>query len=220
MSDNKQLIDTMMLAIDGALADLHTATVARVSRVNGTTIDCLPVTARVVGGEPVPLPEFVEVPPVFLQGGGSYTAHPIAVGDYCLLVFTERCFDRWYGGEDFKAPAEHRMHDYSDGFAIVGINPLAGAIPIPATIHQQGDTVQVGDYTRTGNMTQAGDFELTGNLHVIGNISCTGTISAANFSGLSGAPLTSTVDIQSGGISHQTHTHTENDVGGETSGPN
>jgi len=139
-----------------------------------------------------------------MQGGGSYTAHPITVGDYCLLILTERCFDRWYSGADFQDPAEFRMHDYSDGIAIVGINPQAGALTIPSVIQQTGDTNQDGDYNRQGSLVQIGDMTITGNLHVDGNITCTGKLTAA----------TATI----GGIDFGTHTH-PGDSGGTTGGP-
>jgi hypothetical protein len=177
-------------------------------------------------GRSIALTEFVEVPPVFMQGGGSHTAYPIAVGDYCLLILTERCFDRWYGGADFQSPAEFRMHDYSDGLAIVGVNPLASAITIPSVIQQTGDTNQDGDYTRQGSLVQQGDMEITGDfilngdMQVNGNITCSGTISAGNFSGLGGGTMTSTSDIKSKGISLTTHTHSGVEPGtGNTGGP-
>lgn len=231
MSAKNQLVDTINDAIEFALANLHTATIARVVAVASTTIDVQPVINRVVNGESIPLPVFTKVPPVFMQGGGSYTAHPIAVGDYCLLVFTERCFDRWYEGQDNRRPAEFRMHDYSDGLAIVGVNPRAGALTIPSVIQQTGDTNQdgnythqgnrtqvgdydlTGDYTQVGNMTIQGDVEITGDVQVNGNITCTGTVAAANFTGIGGGAMTSTSNIETtqdvvaGGISLTTHTH-------------
>ena len=231
MAEDKQLVDVLMTAIGQALADMHTATIAKVTRINATTINCRPVTSRVVGGEVIDLPEFIEVPPLFLQGGGSYTAHPIAVDDYCLLVFTERCFDRWYAGQDFQAPLEFRMHDYSDGIAIVGVNPLAAAITIPSVIQRTGDTNQDGDIThqgertQTGNQTIIGDLHVDGNVTVTGNITCEGTISAADFTGLDGGDLESSVtlrttqDMVASGVSLKTHTHTDSS-GGTTSEPN
>ncbi len=150
-----------MLAIDNALANVHTATIARVTAVGAKTISCRPVINRVIDGETVELPEFIEVPPVFMQGGGSYTAYPIAVGDYCLLLFTERCYDRWYAGQDYQPPAELRMHDYSDGFALIGINPFASAITIPSVIQQTGDANLDGNITITGSLVVTG--EITGN---------------------------------------------------------
>lgn len=223
--EQKQLVDVLMVAIGHALADLHTATIARVTGVNAATINCRPVINRVIDGESIALPEFVDVPVLTAQGGGSYTAYPVAVGDYVLLVFTERCFDRWWNGQDNQPPLELRMHDYSDGVALLGLNPLAGLIPIPTTIKQVGDTVQEGDYThtgnltRTGNVTVTGDLTLTGDISVTGNIVCTGTISAASFTGPGGGALTTSVDIVSGGKSLQTHTHPVTTAPGETGAP-
>ena len=187
MSDNKQLIDTLMQAAAQALADTHTIAVAKVTGVGATTISCRPVINREVNGQSVELPEFVEVPPVFLQGGGSYTAHPIAVDDYCLLLFSERCFDQWYAGADFASPLELRMHDYSDGFALVGINPQASAIIIPTVIQHTGDANQDGNYThqgireQTGDHIQTGDRTLTGDVDHTGAYNLSGTLTADDF---------------------------------------
>ena len=226
MTAKRELTDVLNDAIGEALSNLHTATIAKVTAVQEKTISVQPVINRVVDGNSITLPQFTKVPPLFMQGGGSYTAHPIAVGDYCLLILTERCFDRWYSGADFQDPAEFRMHDYSDGIAIVGINPLAGALTIPDVIQQTGDTNQDGDYTRQGSLVQQGDMKITGdfilngNMQVNGNITCSGTISAGNFSGLGGGTMTSTSDIEAQGISLTTHTHTDVEPGpGSTGGP-
>jgi len=226
MTAKRELTDVLNDAICEALSNLHTATIAKVTAVQEKTISVQPVINRVVDGNSITLPQFTKVPPLFMQGGGSYTAHPIAVGDYCLLILTERCFDRWYSGADFQDPAEFRMHDYSDGIAIVGINPLAGALTIPDVIQQTGDTNQDGDYTRQGSLVQQGDMKITGDfilngdMQVNGNITCSGTISAGNFSGLGGGTMTSTSDIEAQGISLTTHTHTDVEPGtGNTGGP-
>ena len=199
MKEKLRLTDIIADAIGEALSNLHTATIAKVTAVQEKTISVQPVINRVVDGKSITLPQFTKVPPLFMQGGGSYTAHPIAVGDYCLLILTERCFDRWYSGSDFQDPAEFRMHDYSDGIAIVGINPTAGALTIPSVIQQTGDTNQNGDYTREGSLVQIGDMTITGNLHVDGEITCAG-------------------DVVAGGISLRNHTH-PGDSGGTTGGP-
>lgn len=127
----EQITKTLAIAMDNALANLHTMTVARVENVGETTIDCKPVINRAVNGESVELTLFSEVPPIFLHGGDDYTAEAIKVGDYALIMFTERCYERWYFGDDNVEPSEMRMHDYSDGFAMIGIRPQANAIPIP-----------------------------------------------------------------------------------------
>ncbi len=139
MPEEEQILDVIMTSIAGALSDLHTATIAKVTKVSEKTIECKPVINRVVNGKLIELPVFAEVPPVFLGGGTSYMAFPVAVNDYCLLVFTERCFDRWWNGQDFQSPAELRMHDYSDGFALCGLKNLANLIGIPTEVVINGN---------------------------------------------------------------------------------
>jgi len=230
MKEKLRLTDIIADAIGEALSNLHTATIAKVTAVQEKTISVQPVINRVVDGKSIQLPQFTKVPPLFMQGGGSYTAHPIAVGDYCLLILTERCFDRWYSGADFQDPAEFRMHDYSDGIAIVGINPQAGALTIPSVIQQTGDAnadgdhTHQGDRTQTGNQTIIGDLHVDGNVTVTGNITCLGTIAAGNYTGLAGGAMTASVsiettaDVVASGISLSTHTH-PGDSSGTTGGP-
>jgi hypothetical protein len=222
--ENKQLIDTLDIAILTALANVHTSTIAKVTAVSEKTIDVQPVINRIVKGESIALPVFSKVPPVFMQGGGSYTAHPITVGDYCLLILTERCFDGWYGGKDNQAPAELRMHDYSDGLAIVGVNPFSAAITIPQVIEQMGDGYQkgnweqIGDYIHEGTRTQTGDHTITGNVTINGSL--TVNAGAGDTVVVNGVTLEVVDgDVIVDGISSKTHTH-PGDSGGTTGEPN
>jgi len=189
----EELHDTIGQGVNFALADVHTIVVAKITSVNDKTISCTPVINRVVDGESRQLPEFIAVPPVIIQGGGSYIAEPIAAGDYCVVLISERCYDSWYAGSDFVSPLEMRMHDYSDGFALCGVNPLASAISIPKE-----------NRLMMGNTDHSGDLAITGNLTVTGDITCTGrlTVGAATI----------------GGIDFGTHTH-RGDSGGDTGGP-
>lgn len=190
--EEKQIIDAMLGVVNTALANVHTIAIAKISKVGEKTISCIPVINRVVNGEEVKLPEFIDVPPIFMRGGSSYTAHPIAVNDYCLLMVTERCYDRWWIGNDFQRPLEARMHDYSDGFALCGIGNLAGLITIPTVITQIGDTFQQGNYEHQGNTDQTGDhtqtgaINLTGDAEISGNTE-SGTYSAGGTPGVSGS---------------------------------
>lgn len=164
MTDKKEeLTDVMGDAILTALANTHTILIAKVTSVGSTTIDAQPVIQRVVDGQAITLPVFPSIPPIFLSGGSSYDAHPIAPGDYCLLLVSERCFDRWYGGADNVPPIEQRMHDYSDCFALVGVSPAAMAKTIPATIERFGDSTVTGNWIHTGNYTLIGLLDVTGN---------------------------------------------------------
>lgn len=195
----EELHDTIGLGVEFALADVHTIVVAKITSVNDKTISCVPVINRVVKGSSKQLPEFIEVPPVILQGGGSYIAEPIKAGDYCLVLISERCYDAWYAGSDFVSPLEMRMHDYSDGFALCGVNPQATAISIPKRNRMiKGNTDHVGDLNLTGNVT------ISGNLTVGGDINCAGRLTVTS----------ATI----GGIDFGTHAH-KGDSGGTTGGP-
>lgn len=202
----RQLIDVINDAIDQTLSNLHTATIAKVVKVNEFTINCKPVINRDVGGESIELPEFLEVPPLFMQGGGSYTAHPVKSGDYCLLIITERCFDQWYEGKDNVNPPEFRLFDYSDAFAIVGVNPLAAAIAIPEVIthmgnsYAEGNHEQKGDVLQTGKFTLNGNLDQTGNMTVDGSFDTTGNNEAASYS-VGGTSGVSGIFVEQGGKS-------------------
>lgn len=210
-----QLIDTMQSLIEDLQSNLHTCTIAKVVAVADKTISCVPVINRKINGVSIKLPQFDEVPVMVLQGGGSYTAYPISIGDYCLLFFSERCFDGWWNGNDFVPPLDFRMHSYSDGFAFVGVNPLSQLITIPEKITQVGDVNQEGNYTHIGNMHQEGDFELDGNMTINGNltvngdITCTGTATLPNI-------ITETITIN--GSDFTSHRHTGVTTGTDETG--
>lgn len=158
-----RISDLVDKAIDDALSNMHTSTVAKITKVQEKTIWCKPVLNRLIDGESVELPEFIDVPIINISGGSSYIAMPLAAGDSVLLIFTERCFDSWYNGQDYVAPSEYRMHDYSDGFALVGIHPRDKEIAIPQVI------------------TINGDLEINGNVQINGDVTCTGIMTASDF---------------------------------------
>lgn len=70
--------------------------------------------------------EWVDIPilpdvPFFVYSGGGYCLTlPVAPGDECLVVFGDSCMDAWWQNGGVQNQADHRRHDLSDGFAIVG----------------------------------------------------------------------------------------------------
>lgn len=177
-----KLFEVIDMAIAEALAGTHTSTVAIITGVNEKTINCQVSISRNFKGEKKDFPEFIEVPVIFMHGGGSYTAYPVAVGDSCLLIFCERAFDNWYAGTNNVLPPEYRMHDYSDGFALVGINNLQNAISIPDVITQVGDAFYQGNHEHSGDNSQTGNFSLTGNIDHTGNTTTSGTTDSGTYS--------------------------------------
>lgn len=70
----------------------------------------------------------VDVPVFFPAGGGFVLTFPVNPGDECLVVFSERAIDDWFARGGVQNPSEFRMHDYSDGFALVGFASKPNAI--------------------------------------------------------------------------------------------
>lgn len=154
-----ELISNMIFE---ALTNLHTATVGRVEAINSNnTVSIKPCINRLVDGKSIELPIFTDVPCFILQGGSSFITMPISVGDYALLVFSERCIDSWWAGSNSSTPLEYRMHDYSDGFAFVGFNPLSSLIPTSEDIHINGDVSMIGNLTITGDLNVIGTITAT-----------------------------------------------------------
>lgn len=73
------------------------------------------------------IPELYVLPVVFPSGGGFTLTFPVKVGDECLVVFNDRELDNWLTSGAGSTPTTGRLHDLSDGIAIVGLrsNPRA-----------------------------------------------------------------------------------------------
>lgn len=196
MSDPNVISEIVQRFID----EVHTTIVGRVVAVHSKTIDVQPVTKKVLNGSIVDMPLFKDVPPIFLKGGGSYEAYPITVGDYCLIFVCEDSIENWYTGKDDTQPNEERQFDYSDSFALVGLNPMSSAITIPSTTTAVGDKIITGDYHHTGNNTQVGNFTQTGlRTHngpelITGSTTHNGTLIINGDIILNGRPLDAYVD--------------------------
>ncbi len=72
-------------------------------------------------------PLLLRVPVLFPSGGGFTLTFPISEGDECLVVFNDRQIDNWLTSGPGLPPSIGRVHDLSDGIAIVGLrsNPRA-----------------------------------------------------------------------------------------------
>jgi Phage protein Gp138 N-terminal domain len=93
------------------------------------TVSVQPMVAQLLGdGSMRSYPLLLDVP-VYCQRGGKFVATmPIAAGDPCLVIFADRCIDGWFSNGTESEPADYRMHDLSDGFALVGFAPVPAAV--------------------------------------------------------------------------------------------
>ena len=78
----------------------------------------------------IAFPLLVNVPVIFMQGGGAYLSFPIAKGDQCLIIFCDREIDTWFnqGSQTPQPPASDRVHDMNDGFALIGMRNLKNSL--------------------------------------------------------------------------------------------
>ncbi len=163
--------------IEKRIQETNTALIATVVKVNENSIDVQPVTQKVITDKFLKLPVFKEVPLINLQGGDSNITFPVKVGDFALLIINDTCFDNWFDGDNDAPPSLIRMNDYSDAFAIVGINNRKGALPIPKKTTIQGDLIINGDVVLNGNLTVNGKIHATGNISTNSDISTSGVSS-------------------------------------------
>jgi len=67
-------------------------------------------------------PQLQQVPVIILHGGSGAITFPIQAGDQCLVLFNDRDMDTWYTSNQTGLPPNtYRMHNLSDGFALVGL---------------------------------------------------------------------------------------------------
>jgi streptogramin lyase len=130
--------------------------------------------------------------PIVWQGGGGVTAtFPIKVGDECLVVFASRDINNWFQqgwinqSPQMDPPEPFRMHNLSDGFAIVGLRSQPRAFATDTEnaglITDDGNTyVKVNPTTKAVAVQASGGINLngltidsSGNLSTAGNISTT-----------------------------------------------
>ena len=206
----------MWTALPGIVvaADLAAQTLSVQPSVQGS------VSAPDGSAQLVNLPLLVDVPVVWPRAGGFALTFPIAAGDEVLVVFASRCIDAWWQQGGIGAPAETRMHDLSDGFAILAPTSqpkkLSGVSTSSVQLRDEEGTTRVeiapGGIVRilagTTIDLDAPTINIKGALNVTGPTSINGTMAQ------SGGGMT--ID----GIAFGTHKHTGVQTGpGITDGP-
>jgi len=66
------------------------------------------------------IPDLLDVPIVTLRAGGFAITPPIQVGDECLVVFADMCYNAWFTKSGYQNQERIRRHSLSDAFAIIG----------------------------------------------------------------------------------------------------
>ncbi len=118
--------EAIRLAIEDVQSTMWMALPAYITEVNleAQTISAQPTirgeVTDVQGNiSQVDLPLLVNVPICFPRGGGYAITFPLQVNDEVLIVFASRCIDGWWQSGGIQTAPEFRMHDLSDGFAVL-----------------------------------------------------------------------------------------------------
>lgn len=171
----------------------------------------------------VPIPLLVDIPVVYMGGGGFVATFPIQKDDEALVVFSARCIDGWWQNGGVQVQAEQRMHSLSDGFALIGPRSQANLIPNVSTDTAQLRSLDGSTYYelaggQVANIVAPGGINITGPVSIDGDVSITGTVDADGDVSVTGA-VTATKEGTFKTITVSTHTHGGVATGGGTSGP-
>jgi hypothetical protein len=146
----------------------------------------------------VTMPQLIKCPVVFPAGGGFVLTFPVGAGDEALMIFASRCIDSWWQSGGVQGQIVMRLHDLSDGFALVGPFSVPRA---PAAISSNSVQLRSTDGLTYLEVAAGGVINAVapGGIHVTGDITATGTITAGSWHhihptplGDSGAPTTGT----------------------------
>ena len=131
-------------SLDGRQAGLWTAIPGIIQSYNSgkQTVEVQPaikanITASDGTVQAQAMPLLVDVPVQFPAGSGHSMTFPVASGDECLVVFSSRCIDGWWANGGVQAQAEGRMHDLSDGMALLGFRSQPRALSSVSTTSVQ-----------------------------------------------------------------------------------
>jgi hypothetical protein len=217
--------ESLRLAMESQQAQIWTALPGVVAAVNlaAQTLSVQPTVQGSVASpngakQLVNLPLLVDIPIVWPRAGGFALTFPIAAGDEVLVVFASRCIDSWWQSGGVGAPAEARMHDLSDGFAILAPTSqpkkLTGVSSTNVQLRDESGTTYV-EITPDGRArvvaatqidVEAPTVNITGDLNVTGEMNLVGQLTQSG----------GTMSI--GGIVFDTHKHTGVQPGSGTSG--
>lgn len=174
--------------------------------------------------ELVNMPLLLDCPVVFPHAGGCSLTFPVKQGDECLVVFSCRGIDFWWQQGGVQPPPEPRMHDLSDGFAILGVWSQVTKIASVSTssVQLRSDDgqafVEINPQSHNVNVNTSGNISAT--------TSGSATLKAQSVTidtpqmTVTGK-LTVNGDIVGNGVDLKTHTHSGVQTGnGNTGRPN
>lgn len=179
----------------------------------------------------VEIPKLINVPVVFLRGGGWCITFPVKPGDECIIHFSERAIDQWRKNSGVQNPKDWRMHEYSDAICQVGLSSEPKVITDFDNEHfqvrnEEGDVhISLREDKKVHIITPVKIFAEAPEMQFDASSKIDFNTPIANFSGDVNIAGTSTADVDhvSAGKSGASHTHNINSgssAPGPTAGPN
>lgn len=113
-------------------ANMHTCIPARIEKYDHATQKATvkPLLNRRIrtatGFEPEEIQPIPSVPVVWPRSGGASLTFPVAQGDGCLLLFSERSMDLWLSEGGVVTPDDPRKFALSDAICLLGLQPFVG----------------------------------------------------------------------------------------------
>lgn len=184
----------------------------------------------------VNLPMLLDCPVIFPHAGDCSLTFPVRQGDECLVLFSCRAIDLWWQQGGVQPPVEVRMHDLSDGFALVGIYSQPNVIPNVSTnaVQLRSDDgqafMEINPTSHNITISTPADVSVSCKdlsiscQKMIVNASSEFTVNAPQINlngqisggGSGGANASFTGDVIASGISLKTHVHGGVQSGGST----
>ena len=212
------LTEALRAALDGRQAKMWTATPGIIQSFDADA-QTVVVQPSIQARQSFPdgsvklvnLPLLLDCPVQFPAGGGVSLTFPLTAGDECLVVLASRCIDAWWQSGGVQAPMEARMHDLSDGFALVGFRSqpraLSGVSTTKAQLRSDDGRawIELDPTSHEVNITAPGGSTIDANVTIDGTLHVTGQI-------------TSDADVVTGSISLKNHVHTGVQAGSDNTG--
>jgi hypothetical protein len=118
------------------------------------------------------------VPFQVVRSGGYLLTMPIAVGDECLVIFTDNNARAWWQNGGVQNQITRRRHSINDGFAILGIYSQPRNITNYSTTTAQLRTEDGESYIEL-TAGHAVNIVAPAGCNITGNVSVSGTVTAA-----------------------------------------
>lgn len=125
----QQLSDLIKMSFDSFMGNVHTIMPGKIESFdalqNKASIQPQ-VKKKFENGEVLSLPVITDVPVVFPTAAKGGMIFPLAAGDGCLVLFSERSMEEYIAGTGAQvAPSDPRKFALTDGICIPGLFPFS-----------------------------------------------------------------------------------------------